>query len=93
MSRLARRGFVAGVGAAGLTAVGALFGKQTAQAAGSCGCCDLSYCPPNMSIGSCESSVNNYVWECTYGGGVYCNCCELMNHNGINIRSAYSCQY
>ena len=93
MSRLARRGFLAGAGAAGLTAAGALFGKQTAQAAGSCGCCDLSVCPPNMDIGSCETYTHNYVWECTYTGGVYCNCCEVLNSHEVDIRSAYSCQY
>ena len=90
--RFGRRGFLAAVGAGGLTVAGAVFTSQKAEAA-SCGCCGLVYCPPTTSLSHCDA-VSHYQWECTESGGyLYCNCCEVLKSGGGASASGYSCQY
>ena len=101
--RFGRRGFLAAVGAGGLTVAGAVFTSQQPQdaasafcdvktEAASCGCCGLVYCPPTTSLSHCDS-VSHYQWECTESGGfLYCNCCEVKSGSGYSA-SAYQCQY
>lgn len=89
---LGRRRFLTTVGAGGVTAAVAVFAASKAEAA-SCGCCGLVYCPPTTSLSHCDS-VSHYQWECTEtNGGLYCNCCEVKNSQGLYTASAYQCQY
>lgn len=88
-----RRGFLAGVGAAGLTAATAIFGfASPALANVTVGCCSLD-CSPSHSLSQCETCVIHYVWTCTQlnanGKPVgSCTCCECGNPGGGNCNSA-----
>ena len=76
-----RRGFLAGVGAAGLTAATAIFGfASPALATVKVGCCNL-YCSPSNTLYQCEHCFTTYTWTCTVNGAngkplETCYCCE-----------------
>lgn len=90
-----RRGFLAGVGAAGLTAATAIFGFASPASAVTVGCCGL-YCPSSHSLYECEQCTLHYVWTCTVKGANgkpmgSCTCCECEPNghcNGTNWSNA-----
>jgi hypothetical protein len=86
-----RRRLLTGVGASGLAAAAAVFGRGTPAEAANWGCCDLYYAPPNMSYSTCTSSARHWVWQCTFGtvGPIYrYNCCEVTTPYGSYVGSA-----
>lgn len=89
-----RRRFLSKLGAAGLAASTGFFASEsTSAAAGGCQCCNLVYCPPNTTFGTCMA-YHHYLWGCTTSGGfLWCQCCERFGPGGGYIQSAYQCQY
>jgi len=84
-----RRRILAGIGASGVAAAVAVFGRSgPADAIGGYGCCNLQY-PPSVSVSSCLNG-RHYVWYCGLNE-LQCQCCEVKDPYGNNIRSAYTC--
>lgn len=88
VKKVARRGFLGTLGAGGLTAASAVFGKS-ASAYGVCHreCCTLEVCP-NITMATCRANAY-YVWSCVVSPRRGCSCCE-SKFGGFQ-RSAYSC--
>jgi hypothetical protein len=91
-----RRRFLAGVGAAGLTAATAVFGfASPALALVTVGCCSM-YCPSSHSLTECRACTWHYIWTCTVKNASgkpvgSCTCCECEptgNCNGTSWASA-----
>ena len=93
-SSMGRRRLLAGIGASGLAAAIAVFGRGTAAQAANYGCCTLIYNPPNMSLGSCQSvrSENEgyYTWYCSINNNRDCACCEHYRYGRV-VGSAGVC--
>jgi len=74
-----RRRLFAGVGAGGLAAAVAVFGRGAPAFATNYGCCNLVHYPPNMSLSECKYTSGSYTWyynwTCTSGRQT-CQCCE-----------------
>ena len=88
--RFARRGFLGALGAGGLTAASAIFGKSApAYAICQKNCCSLAVCP-NVSMTTCRNNAD-YIWGCAMSAYLHCSCCEAY-YSGTQ-HSAYSCQY
>jgi hypothetical protein len=88
--RVRRRRFLSGVGATGLAAAVAVFGRSTAASATyNVGCCTLQF-TPTKTIAQCLAG-RHYVWYCSHAGYVQCQCCEVKNSSGNNIASAWKC--
>jgi hypothetical protein len=86
-----RRRLLGGLGASGLAAAVAVFGRSSAASAKyHVACCDLEFAP-TRTISSCLSG-RHYVWHCWHAGYVRCQCCEVKDPYGATIASAYSCQ-
>ncbi|MBF9132831.1 hypothetical protein I0C86_28310 [Plantactinospora sp. S1510] len=86
-----RRRIFAGIGASGLAAAVAVFGRSgPAAAAYAYACCSLEF-HPTMSVSACKSG-SHYVWHCWHAGYVRCQCCEAKDSYGHTVASAYSCQ-
>jgi hypothetical protein len=84
-----RRRILAGIGASGVAAAVAVFGRSgAADAIPGYGCCNLQY-RPTVSVSSCLSG-KHYVWYCGLNE-LQCQCCEVKDSSGSNIRSAYTC--
>lgn len=87
-----RRGFLAGVGAAGLTAATAIFGfASPALALVTVGCCNM-YCSSSHSLYQCEHCTHYYVWTCTVKNSSgkpvgSCTCCECEPTGNCNSAS------
>jgi hypothetical protein len=76
--RVGRRRLLGGVGASGLAAAVAVFGRSSPAFAGNYGCCNLYVSPPNISYATCTTSsttLSYYNWSCS-SGGYSCQCCE-----------------
>ena len=91
-----RRRFLSRVGASGLAAAAAVFGRSSPAEAVAAGCCSL--CLPKSGTRAQCASGRYYMWICSYGtsGFLYCNCCEHGNSSGGCAgvtQSWYSCQY
>jgi hypothetical protein len=89
-----RRGFLAKVGATGLVAAAAVFGRSTPAFAANYGCCNLAF-SPSINVPQCQSG-SNYTWGCALSNTPprsVCYCCEKKNSSGAYVASAYSCQY
>ena len=90
LGRFARRGFLGTLGAGGLTAASALFGRgQAAYAICNTNCCNLAVCP-NISYATCSAHAY-YIWYCSANAYLHCSCCE-STYGGYQ-RSAANCQY
>jgi len=90
-ARSTRRRLLAGVGASGLAAAAAVFGRGTPAHAANWGCCDLWFAPPNISYSECVSRSSHWVWQCTFGtvGPIYrYQCCEVSIPSGSIVASA-----
>jgi hypothetical protein len=92
-----RRRLLGGVGAGGLAAAVAVFGRSAPAFAGNYRCCNLVYNPPNMSISECKYTSGSYTsyynWYCS-SGYLQCQCCEHKVYTGGSWRttgSAGSC--
>ncbi|GAA1027632.1 hypothetical protein GCM10009557_09780 [Virgisporangium ochraceum] len=73
-----RRRVLGGLGATGLAAAVAVFGRSGPAAAKyNVACCHLEYAP-TRTISSCLS-------------GRRCQCCEVKDPYGATVASAYSC--
>ena len=84
-----RRRILAGIGASGLAAAVAVFGRSgAANAIPGFGCCNLAFTPTG-SVSSCLNG-NHYVWYCGLNE-LQCQCCEVKNSSGSYTRSAYTC--
>jgi hypothetical protein len=89
--RRRRRWFLGGIGASGLAAAAAVFGRSNpALAAYNVACCHLTF-RPTRTISQCLSAIH-YVWNCSHAGYVRCQCCEIKDHYGYPVASAYRCQ-
>jgi hypothetical protein len=89
-----RRGLLAKIGASGLIASAAVFGRSTPAFAGNYGCCNLAH-PPGTNLSTCQNGPN-YTWGCALSNTpprVVCYCCEVIGNSGGYVASAYSCQY
>ena len=89
--RIVRRGFIGVLGGTGLAAAQALFGRPPEAAAAGCGCCNLIYCPPTVSMRNCRNAPH-YIWGCSMSAYLHCSCCE-KRRNGRYVASAYNCRY
>lgn len=80
--KIVRRGFLAGLGAAGLGTAQAAFGKAVPAHAVDSGCCHLAYASTHQ-LYQCQTG-HNYTWTCSIVGGnhVVCWCCEHQNTAG-----------
>jgi hypothetical protein len=88
LRKVARRGFFGTLGAGGLTAASALFGRSTpAYAICNRECCALLVCP-NVSMATCRAN-QDYIWSCAASPRRGCSCCEAY-YSGKQ-HSAYSC--
>jgi hypothetical protein len=88
LRRFGRRGFLGTLGAGGITAATAVFGRsEPAYALCQKNCCELANCP-NVSYSYCSAHAN-YIWACTAEGGLICNCCEAGSYS----QSAFTCSY
>ncbi|TDC69474.1 twin-arginine translocation signal domain-containing protein [Actinomadura sp. GC306] len=88
--RFARRGFLGALGAGGLTAASAVFGKsEPAYALCKKNCCNLYVCP-NISISTCRANAD-YIWGCAMSAYLHCSCCEA--HYSGKQHSAFECRY
>jgi len=89
---LGRRRILAGVGASGLAAAIAVFGRSGSAAAAPSyryGCCNLAFAPSG-TLSSCLSG-SHYVWYCGLNE-LQCECCEVKGGpNGAYSRSVYTC--
>ena len=97
-SAVRRRGFLGGIGAAGLATAMSVFGEaDAASATVSKGCCDLCFTPKSgYTLKQCQTGTH-YTWYCTVNsGGLHCTCCEhgtsLDTCSNVTA-SWYSCQY
>ncbi|GAA0958990.1 hypothetical protein [Virgisporangium aurantiacum] len=92
VGQVRRRRLLGGVGASGIAAAIAVFGRSgPAAAAYQYACCHLQF-HPTKSISYCLGTYH-YVWHCWHAGYVRCQCCEVKNYaGGPNVASAYSCQ-
>jgi len=91
--RVGRRRLLGGLGAGGLAAAAAIFGRSSPAHAANWQCCNLVYAPPNISMSACLSA-RHYVWTCSMGsGGLWCQCCERYSSSGSINGSAGSCRY
>jgi hypothetical protein len=88
--RVRRRRLLGGLGATGVAAAVAVFGRSTPASAYNVACCHLDL-PPTWSVSRCRG-VPHYVWHCWHAGYVRCQCCEAKDPYGATIASAYSCQ-
>jgi hypothetical protein len=90
LRKVARRGFLGTLGAGGLTAASAVFGRS-APAYAICrrNCCNLAVCP-NVTYSTCSDNAD-YIWSCTASGGLWCQCCEA--YYSSRQHSAMSCRY
>ncbi len=82
-----RRRFLARMGAGGLVAAAAIFGRSS-PASAAAGCCHLAN-SPNIGYHDCMAKAF-YSWRCYYSSGGYpwqCQCCETKNY----AQSAYAC--
>lgn len=74
-----RRRLLSGVGAGGLAAAVAVFGRSTPSFAANWHCCNLIHNPPNMSLSECKYTSGSYTyyynWTCRDGSKT-CQCCE-----------------
>lgn len=91
LGRFARRGFLATLGAGGLTAASTLFGRGQAASAYTYNCCNLAVAP-NIAYATCKSNAY-YIWYCSVNplGYLHCDCCE-SNYGGYQRSAAY-CHY
>jgi hypothetical protein len=91
LGRFARRGFLATLGAGGLTAASTLFGRGQAAYAYAYNCCNLAV-PPNITYDSCRTHAY-YIWYCSVNplGYLHCDCCE-SSYGGYQRSAAY-CHY
>ena len=88
-----RRSLLGKVGATGLVAAAAVFGRSAPAFAANYGCCNLAY-TPSTNVPACQSGPN-YTWGCALSNNpprVVCYCCEVKNSSGAYIASAYRCQ-
>ena len=91
VGQVRRRRLLGGVGASGVAAAIAVFGRSGPAAAYDYACCHLQF-HPTWSISGCLNTYH-YVWHCWHAGYVRCQCCEVKNYaGGPNVASAYSCQ-
>jgi hypothetical protein len=91
LRRFARRGFLATLGAGGLTAASTLFGRGQAEATYAYNCCNLAVAP-NIAYATCKSNAY-YIWYCSVNplGYLHCDCCE-STYGGYQRSAAY-CHY
>ncbi|MEV4678421.1 MULTISPECIES: twin-arginine translocation signal domain-containing protein [Actinomadura] len=88
--RWARRGFLGALGAGGLTAASAVFGRsEPAYAICKQNCCNLAVCP-NVSMTTCRNNMD-YLWGCAMSAYLHCSCCEAY-YSGKQ-HSAFECRY
>ncbi len=86
-----RRRLLGGVGASGIAAAMAVFGRSSPAAATyNVACCHLTW-SPTKTISQCLAATYHYVWHCWHAGYVRCQCCEIENSKGVDLYSAYSC--
>jgi hypothetical protein len=91
VGRVRRRRLLGGVGASGVAAAIAVFGRSSPAEAYVYACCHLEF-HPTWSIRDCLNTYH-YVWHCWHAGYVRCQCCEVKRYaGGPNVASAYSCQ-
>jgi hypothetical protein len=89
--KVRRRRVLGGIGASGIAAAIAVFGRSgPAAATYNVACCHLSWAP-NRTIAQCLAARYHYVWHCWHAGYVRCQCCEIENSAGTDLYSAYSC--
>lgn len=83
-SGIGRRGFMSGVGATGLTAAIAVFGRTPAANAAytRAACCNLCSGVPGMTYLDCLNCSPYYVWQCQVDSDSSCRCCECGNGSG-----------
>jgi hypothetical protein len=88
-----RRRFLGRLGAAGLVVATGTFGRTAkAEASGGCSCCNLKFCPANVSYSICSTAACHYIWGCAGTGTTTCNCCEMPAACGeAYAYSAYQC--
>lgn len=88
--RFARRGFLGALGAGGLTAASAVFGRsEPAYAICRSNCCNLLVCP-DISMTTCRNNAD-YIWGCSMSAFLHCVCCEA--HYGGRQHSSLECRY
>jgi hypothetical protein len=88
LRKFARRGFLGTLGAGGLTAASAVFGKSTpAYAVCYRNCCALAWCP-SVTFEFCSTRSSPYIWNCSASTTLWCRCCEAGY-----MTSAYTCRY
>ena len=94
--RFGRRRVLGGIGASGLAAAVAVFGKGSPAFAGNWYCCNLIFHPPNMSMSACQSSHGEneswYTWTCARSASLDCACCEHKRY-GSTVGSAGTCYH
>jgi len=74
-----RRRLLSGVGAGGLAAAAAVFGRGTPAYAANWRCCTLIHNPPNMTLAECRYTSGSYTWYYNWtcqSKGQTCQCCE-----------------
>jgi hypothetical protein len=97
-ARPSRRRFLSHFGTLGLATSATIFATPGRANADACTpCCDLVFCPQNISITTCQNACHNYIWSCRVCGGgscVTCSCCERYTkcQGGVINGSAANCQ-
>lgn len=88
-----RRRILGGLGASGLAAAVAVFGRSSPAFAENFGCCSLYFDPPNISYPVCTTvtaTLSYYLWNCSTPQWS-CKCCEQYVYGVYLTGSAGKC--